>query len=198
MIVHSGASGETVLPTIVSNIALGHASDGSWTGNGITSSSAAGFPSTTALGVILNDTNASNTDPIARAILSGTTIISTFDGQPVSDGDVLVKYTFVGDADLSGSINAADYTQIDNAFSYNNANPGTPLTGWYNGDFNYDGLVNGDDYTLIDNAFNTQGAMTFAAVPAEIISSTVPEPTTFAALVMGATGLLIRRRRKMG
>jgi hypothetical protein len=30
-------------------------------------------------------------------------LTSTFDGIPVSDGDVLVKYTVFGDADLSGS-----------------------------------------------------------------------------------------------
>jgi autotransporter-associated beta strand protein len=197
MIVHSGANGETVLPVIVSSVALGRAADGSWTGNGITSSAAASAPSTTALGVILNDTNASSFDPVARGTLSGTGIMSSFDGQAVADGDVLIKYTFVGDADLSGTITSADYAQIDNAFAYNSANPSTPMGGWYNGDFNYDGLINGDDYTLIDNAFNTQGATTFTAIPAEIVSSVVPEPTTLAVLVMGAGGLLVRRRRKM-
>jgi len=206
MIVQSGVNGETVLPTIASEIALGRGANGLWTGNGITSSAAASSPATMALGVILNDTNASNLNPTTRAMLSGTGIMSTFDGQPVNDGDVLVKYTYVGDADLSGTVTAADYLQIDNAFSYNNANPSTPMTGWYNGDFNYDGVINGDDYTLIDNAFNTQGA-SLAAVPAEpaemIASATnsiaavaVPEPAALGLVGISAAQMLLRRRRR--
>ena len=94
-----------------------------------------------------------------------------FDGQAVTNTDVLVKYTYYGDALLTGSVTAADYLQIDNAFDYNSAHPSTPLTGWNNGDFNYDGAVNGDDYTLIDNAYNSQGSISFAALPANQIAN---------------------------
>ena len=71
--------------------------------------------------------------------------VGTFDGQPVADGAVLVKYTSVGDTDLSGVVDATDYLMVDNAFNYNQSNPSTPIAGWANGDFNYDGLINGDD-----------------------------------------------------
>src|SRR5262249_37651914 len=37
---------------------------------------------------------------------------TTFDGLPVSDGDVLVKYTIGGDANLDGKLNIDDYNQI--------------------------------------------------------------------------------------
>ena len=38
-------------------------------------------------------------------------------------------------------------------------------------DFNYDGFINGDDYTLIDNAYNSQGSVSFEAVPASQIAT---------------------------
>ena len=84
----------------------------------------------------------------------------------VTNTDVLVKYTYYGDADLSGTVTSADYILIDNGFNNHS-------TGWHNGDFNYDGVVNGDDYTLIDNAYNTQNLGSFAAIgsPAEMIAS---------------------------
>ena len=68
-----------------------------------------------------------------------------------TNNDVLVKYTYYGDADLNGSVNGADYAQIDHGF-------GAHLTGWSNGDFNYDGVVDGSDYSLIDNTFNQLAA----------------------------------------
>ena len=61
-----------------------------------------------------------------------------------------MKYTYYGDANLDGKVDASDYSLIDNGYLNH-------LTGWYNGDFNYDGVINGSDYTLIDNAFNMQG-----------------------------------------
>ena len=78
---------------------------------------------------------------------------------------MLVKYTYFGDANLDGTVNAADYLQIDNGL-----NSGGNV--WRNGDFNYDGVVNGDDYSLIDNAFNTQGGVSLAAAPANQIATT--------------------------
>ena len=173
MIVHFGS-----LATITNEIKEGYNS-GSWTGAaGITSSSAA-LASNTALGIELN--------------VDGTHVLfSTFDGQPVSSGDVLVKFTYYGDANLDGVVNGSDYTLIDNGFNNN-------LTNWHNGDFNYDGVVNGDDYTLIDNAFNTQGASLagsqdfgeFSRAEEMIATSTaqiasIPEPTTGLVVCAGA------------
>jgi hypothetical protein len=143
---------------------------------------------------------------------SSGTSFATFEGQSVSSTDLLVKYTYYGDALLTGSVTALDYTQIDNGYnedqSYLEQNPGgtaLPATGWYNGDFNYDGTINGDDYTLIDNAFNSQGSVSLAGVsagPAEMIASdtaqiaTVPEPTSLMMVVIGGSALLARRRSR--
>jgi fibronectin-binding autotransporter adhesin len=191
------AGGEAGFATVYGDVKSGRGTSGTWTGSGITSSLAAAAPGKFAVGVVVND---KTQDPTGAAALSGTAIVTTFDGQPVNDGDVLVKYTYAGDANLDGVVNAADYLQIDNGF-----NSGGTAKGWYNGDFNYDGVVNGDDYALIDNAFNTQGGVSLAGVsagPAAMIAGNteqvaVPEPGMLSLLAIGAGGLIGRRRRKM-
>jgi hypothetical protein len=99
---------------------------------------------------------------------------SSFDGVPTTTGDVLVKYTYFGDANLDGMVNGADYQQIDNGF-------GDHLTGWQNGDFNYDGVIDGSDFSLIDNAFNQLNASSAVAgaQPAAILAAvSKPEKKT--------------------
>jgi hypothetical protein len=112
-------------------------------------SSSAATNSTT-LGIELNDDGTP----------SHGLLLHSFDGQNnLLNTDLLIKYTYFGDADLSGTVTAADYLLIDNGFN----NSGV---GWHNGDFNYDGFINGDDYALTDNAFNSQGSVSFTALPA--------------------------------
>ena len=66
---------------------------------------------------------------------------STFDDvHLVGPTDILLKYTFAGDANLDGKIDADDYFQIDSNYD----TPPTSLN-YYKGDFNYDGVINGDD-----------------------------------------------------
>jgi sugar lactone lactonase YvrE len=116
---------------------------------------------------------------------TNTPIYTTFGGATVGSSDVLIRYTYLGDADLNGTVNSADYIQIDNGFntSQGNANPG-----WYNGDFNYDHVIDGDDYTLIDNAFNTQGNVSVAAVPATPLAiDAAPTPSKQLALAVTTT-----------
>jgi len=91
---------------------------GAWSGFGITSSAAkSDEKGMTGLGVRLND-----------------------------QGEVIVKYTWNGDANLDGVVNADDYFLIDSNFI-------PQAKGYQNGDFNYDGVINADDYFLIDSAF---------------------------------------------
>src|SRR6185295_13897795 len=56
-----------------------------------------------------------------------------WDGETVDATTVLVKYTYAGDVNLDGLIDASDYGVIDNASQF----PGT--RGHANGDFNFDG-----------------------------------------------------------
>jgi hypothetical protein len=171
IIIHGGN-----LADVTSEVQSGY-SGGTWKGTGITSSAAA-TDSThlTAVGVV-------------QATAAGT-----FDGATVAAGDVLVRYTYYGDATLDGKVDGSDYSRIDNGALLH-------LTGWGNGDFNYDGVVNGSDYTLIDNVYNTQGAQ-IASASGEVAASTaqiagsgaVPEPGTLSILSLAAVGALRRRR----
>jgi hypothetical protein len=130
MIVHNG-----ILTNINALLTTGY-SGGAWTGIGIDSSTAANDSSKiTALGVLLNSYN-------------GSPYYTTFDGQTVTTTDVLVKFTYYGDANLDGTINGSDYSMTDNGFN-------AQLSGWQNGDFNYDNSINASDYALLDNSFNS-------------------------------------------
>jgi autotransporter-associated beta strand protein len=160
-----------------------------WNGTGITSSTAASNTRhLTALGIILNSNGSGG------AIYGSGTTLGLFDSISPATNDLLIKYTYYGDANLDGKVDASDYSRIDSGYL-------THLTGWYNGDFNYDGVINGSDYTLIDNAFNTQGAALTAqvadATPTDQISSVsaVPEPATVGLLSVAAMTTLRRRRR---
>ncbi len=132
--------------------------NGKWDGLGITSSlGAADSSHLHAIGIIPN---------IAP---NGATLYPSFYGQSTDANAILVAYTYVGDANLSGKVDGSDYSLIDNGFLHH-------LMGWGNGDFNYDGVVDGSDYTLIDNAFNSQGAA--GAAPAALVSNELAIPTS--------------------
>jgi hypothetical protein len=75
-----------------------------------------------------------------------------FDGRTVSPSDALIKFTYVGDANLDGKVNIDDYGRIDS-----NVGQSGSVFGWYNGDFNFDGKINIDDYGLIDGIIGAQG-----------------------------------------
>ncbi|MGD0769947.1 MAG: IPT/TIG domain-containing protein [Tepidisphaeraceae bacterium] len=68
----------------------------------------------------------------------------------LASGQIEIKYTLLGDANLDGLVNAADFTIL--AANFNQS-----VTGWDQGDFNYDGLVNAADFTDLAANFN-QGA----------------------------------------
>src|SRR4029077_7324199 len=89
---------------------------GDWAGNGITSSSAQNEPNgLTALGYAANsDLNA-----------------STFKGVNLTGNEILIKYTYYGDADLSGVVDLDDFNQ----FLFGYQNHATATQTWLNGDF---------------------------------------------------------------
>ncbi len=156
-----------ILATVQSLVTQGY-SLGSWTGAGITSSSAgANTAHLTTLGVIENNQS-------GAALFTAT---NKFDGIIPGASDILLKYTYYGDTNLSGNVDSADYTRIDNGYI-------RKQSGWLNGDLNFDGVVNGSDYTLIDNAFNMQTASLAtqiappAAVAANSFATTPIEPGT--------------------
>jgi autotransporter-associated beta strand protein len=179
------------LQTITSLVANGYnlPGGGTWSGAGISSTTAAADTShLTALGVIQNNQNGS-------PIYSSTNL---FDTTSPGAGDVLVKYTYFGDANLDGTVDGSDYSLIDAGYaSQQPGSAGPALTGWLNGDFNYDGTVDGSDYSLIDNAFNNQTAnLSTSSLVATVTAQTaaVPEPAA-AAVALLAAGFARRPRR---
>ncbi len=156
------------------------------------------------VGIITTESNATGGNTLTNIGIAKNSDLgyATFAGQSVNSTDVIVMYTYNGDANLDGLINGDDYFQIDSGFPAH-------LTGWFNGDFNYDGVINGDDYFAIDSNFPAQGAAFPTsegaggptALPIEVDRShvaggltAVPEPGAVALLAVSAASLLRRRR----
>jgi regulation of enolase protein 1 (concanavalin A-like superfamily) len=103
--------------------------------------------------LVSDEADANTTIAVAPAAILGIEGSQTalFAGRTVTASDVIVKYTYVGDANLDGVVTGDDYSSIDFAVLI----PGA--TGWWNGDFNHDGVITGDDYSAIDFAILLQG-----------------------------------------
>jgi hypothetical protein len=130
--------------------------------------------------------------------LSGSAT-GTWNGQTVDASSILLKYTYFGDANMDGKVNADDYALADRGLAKH-------LTGWTNGDFNYDGTIDGGDYLLMDRVYIQQGsplsadflASREAEFGGEYVSqllASVPEPTSLGMLAISA-GLTMHRRRR--
>ncbi len=144
--------------TGITNLLARGRNGGSWNGtNGIvTSMTAAQSPSTLAtIGVA---------EASAALGLSGGQT-TTWDGVTVDATTVLVRYSFTGDANLSGTINGDDYFAIDSGYA-NHA------TGYAGGDFNYDGRIDADDYFAIDSNYGKASAPLASAPPLSLAPNT--------------------------
>ncbi len=155
-----------------------------WTGPGITSSTAAADSNAvTAVGVILNDDGAGGT-------LYSTWPVGADSGGAVAvtHTDVLIKYTYYGDADLDGVVNAGqDY----DLWLTGKSGAGT---GWEYGDFDYDGSINAaNDYDLW-----LSGKAASAGNPLGGGVQPVPEPSTLLLAALGLAGVAATMRRRGG
>jgi hypothetical protein len=107
-----------------------------------------------------------------------------FDGIDVAAADVVVKYTYLGDTDLNGLIDASDLNAVLNGMT-------NGLTGWEHGDTNYDGVVDGLDWENVLLAHAGQGGVLSGGfAPA----GSIPEPTV--AMLLALPLLLPRRLRR--
>jgi hypothetical protein len=171
--------GPDPISTIAGYIKSGY-NGGGWNGSGIISTTAQTHTNGLSYGVGYADGNDGN--------VSG-----------LSSGQIEVMYTLLGDANLDGIVNAADFTILA-------ANFNQTVTGWDQGDFNYDGIVNAADFTDLAANFNqgVSGATSAGDVAAldafaaanGISLASVPEPASLGLLFFGAMGILARRHRR--
>jgi hypothetical protein len=155
-----------------------------WDGAGgiITSQAAAANGNLTTVGAAL-------ASDVRHSTLTATAL---WGGQTITGTDILLMYTYGGDATLDGKINIDDYVRIDTGLA-------AGATGWSNGDFNYDGKINIDDYTqIIDvNIGNQVAGIIPPASGIESAITSVPEPTgTAAVALLLAAGLPLRGKRR--
>jgi hypothetical protein len=118
------------------------------------------------------------------------------------DGNVVLsRFTWFGDCNLDGNVDAADYTmfQID---LNNQANFGTSaydanFVGWAYGDFNYDGVVDGTDSDLMELGYEGWLASLGQEDLLTASPGAVSEPGTI--LLIGcAFAAVIAKRRRVG
>ena len=140
---------------------------GTWTGPGISSSAAAADVNRYAIGY-----------GEAGDVLGPSG--GTFMGQSVDGTAALARFTLLGDANVDGGVNIADFSRL--GANFNTAGD------WAKGDFNYDGQVGIADFSLLGSNFN----LTVPAGGAR--PGAVPEPATAAILIV-AGALAARRRR---
>jgi hypothetical protein len=115
---------------------------------------------------------------------NGTLGRTVFGGVNVQPNSVLIGYTYSGDANLDGKVNAIDF----NALAANYGAASAKL--WINGDFNYDGAVNSLDFTALGQNFNRS-----MPAPAPILGTLLPEPAS-ALMAAVLIPLATRQRRR--
>lgn len=92
-------------------------------------------------------------------------------------GQIEIAYTLLGDANLDGKVNGADFTLMAAHFNDSVTN------GWDEGDFNYSGAVNGADFVLQSNNFNQLASNALITGSAAVTSSTAAVTSSPAAPV---------------
>jgi len=157
-------------------------SGGTWSGAGITSSTAHNNSLSYGIGF------ADSADP----------------GNPagLSSGQIEIAYTLLGDANLDYKVNGTDFTLMAANFNHSVTN------GWDKGDFNYSGTVNGEDFVLLADNFNqfaSQSSVDTADLlamqsfaQANGLTADVPEPASGVMFIITGAGVLSRRRRRCG
>jgi fibronectin-binding autotransporter adhesin len=118
----------------------------------------------------------------------------------ITAGQLEVKYTLYGDANLDGSVNSVDFGDLA-------ANFGKSGKLWDQGDFNYDGTVNSLDFGMLASNFgkslgsagdavtSAEWTALSAFASANDLTISVPEPTFVGVFLIGTTILVSRRRR---
>jgi hypothetical protein len=165
----TAATKSATLATLTSQIAFAAAA--SWSGNGLTSATAALDPAHKTVVLIDN------------ALLN----LTTFAGQPVDNNSLLIEATWFGDSNLDRKVDVTDLGTL--ATNYGKTVP----NGILQGDFNNDGKVDVTDLGLLATNYGqgTSGS-SFSILNFEPLTSS-PEPATVLPLTFAAIAFLRRR-----
>jgi hypothetical protein len=157
-------NGDSPLATVVKPALVAGRNGGAWTGNGLTSSTAAADSVHLAVGY-------------AEASDLG---IGSFSGEDVDASAIIIRTTYKGDNNLDGVVDSNDFNGLVAGYGVN-----TDAL-WVQGDYNYDGKVNSIDFNDLAGNFG-------AVAPAPALGSVVPEPASLSVLAV-AGALIRRRR----
>jgi autotransporter-associated beta strand protein len=160
----------TPFAQIADQIKSGYAG-GAWTGTGIQSSAAAASGGQTGLG-----------------FAEASTVLGagggTWRGQTVDGNAILIRRTYYGDANISGTVDTVDFNLLVANFSQTGKS-------WYDGDFDHNGTVDTVDFNQLVANFSKVLAAP-AGVPGSLL---VPEPAS-GITVASLAALGLRRRRR--
>jgi hypothetical protein len=131
----TGAADKSTKISQLTSALISGSNAGTWTGKGITSSTAGADPQHYAIGLFDN------------SILT----LPSFGGQPVDANSLLLTIAHLGDANDGGVVDIQDQSVITNNWQ-------KPGSTWSNGDLNLDGFVDIQDLTLVTNNWQQESA----------------------------------------
>jgi hypothetical protein len=170
LILQSDSSNKPATIALLAKEILSGNNNGTWTGNGITSS-----------------TNAADTTHNSTLILidNADLHLTSFAGQSVDDNSLLITRALLGDADLSGTVDLLD-------FSIWFSHLGNHTYSYTSADLNNDGTVDLLDFNVW---FAHLGNSGLNLTPNSPNNSPVPEPATLGVWLAAMVPLALRRRR---
>jgi hypothetical protein len=109
-------------------------------------------------------------------------LLTSFDGVSLSGGEIVLKYTWFGDADLSGLVDSTDASFYTTGLG--SQDPNAVRNPWLFGDFDYNGIIDSNDASFYTTGLFGGGA-----------TVELPEPGSPLLAALGAAGLVGLRLR---